>query len=90
MACISASLVAKVPVVTKPVAAFKPAKAGKAAFVSNGSIKKTSAFMVWQPRDNKVSSSYARVEDPRCVGDSQVSCLMSVPPIEPSLLDKSV
>ena len=52
MAAISASMI-KAPVASKSVA-FKPTSAKKAVFVSNGSIKKTTAFQVWTPNNNKV------------------------------------
>ena len=43
------------PVASRNVTSFKPTKAGKAVFVSNATIKRTTAnIKVWQPVDNKV------------------------------------
>ena len=55
MASVAASAMIKAPVASRNVTSFKSAKAGKAAFVSNATIKRTTAnIKVWQPVDNKV------------------------------------
>ena len=55
MASVAASAMIKAPVASRNVTSFKSAKAGKAVFVSNATIKRTTAnIKVWQPVDNKV------------------------------------
>ena len=52
-ATISASMI-KAPVAARQQTALTQAKTAKPAMVSNVNAKKTNAFLVWQPSDNKV------------------------------------
>jgi len=54
---IAASIVA--PVAVRQQTTFKPASKAVKGFVSNANIKKTTAFQVWEPVNNKVRNWYA-------------------------------
>lgn len=54
---ISASMI-KAPVAARQQTALTQAKTAKPAMVSNVNAKKTNAFLVWTPTDNKVCVVY--------------------------------
>jgi len=57
-ATISASMI-KAPVAARQQTALTQAKTAKPAMVSNVNAKKTNAFLVWQPTDNKFFETFS-------------------------------